>query len=66
MMQTMLDNGLQETLCNVLQAINAAPPRLSDLGCDERHLLIEDVQHFFTIIAEKTFRYYFGISVRLS
>ena len=55
MMQTMLDNGLQETLCNVLQAINATPPKLSDPGCDERHLLIEDVQHFFTIIAEKTF-----------
>ncbi len=56
MMQTMLDNGLQETLCNMIHAIHVTPARFSDLGCDERLLLLEDVQHFLTIIAEKTFR----------
>ncbi len=59
MMETMLEHSLQETLCNLLRVINAASPRLSDLGNDERLLLIEDVQHFFTIIAERTFRYMF-------
>lgn len=57
-MQTMLDNGLQEVLCNVLRAINALPPEANGDECDERHDLVRDVLQFFTVIAEKTFRYY--------
>ncbi len=55
MVPIMLDNGILETLCNVVQAINRAEPRFTDLGTDERQLLLEDVQHFFSIITEKTF-----------
>ena len=56
MVPVMLENALQETLCNTVVAVNASVPQLSDLGADERQFLMEDLQHFFAIIAECTFR----------
>lgn len=55
-MSALLDSALSETLCNVVSAINQSQPRFTDLGTDERSLLLEDVQHFLGTIAEKTFR----------
>ena len=75
MVPAMLDNHLQEALCNLLGAVNAVhhvsdPERDSDLGSDlgsdsdtesepeneDRDMVVEDIQHFFILIAEKTFR----------
>ena len=55
-MPVMLENALIETLCNVVGAIHASPPRYNDAGADERYVIIEDLQHFFAVIAERTFR----------
>ena len=52
----MLCNGLMESLCNITHALNVQPPRPTDLGGDEKQLLLADLQQIFCSIAEKTFR----------
>lgn len=56
MVPVMLENALIETLCNMIAAIHSSPLRMNKAGVDERYLLIEDIQHFLALIAERTFR----------
>lgn len=56
MAMVMLCNGLTETLCNLVQTVNAQPSRRTELGGDELQLLLADIQQLFCSVAEKTFR----------
>ncbi len=52
---TLLEQGVLETLCNVTRAVQAAPARRTDLGGDERVVLLDDLRHFYALVAEKAF-----------
>ena len=52
----MLDNGLVETLCNMVAVINRMPARSTDvIGTDERQVVIGDLEQFFSFIAVRAF-----------
>ncbi|XP_074663000.1 lysosomal-trafficking regulator-like [Tubulanus polymorphus] len=55
----MLENGLLESLCNTLMAINAInrtrPEICSINGENEKRVLIEDMEHLFSLIAVQSF-----------
>ena len=56
MPQVMIENGLSETLCNVMNAIHSLPPHTAtDDIIDNPQVLVEDIQHFFRVIAERCF-----------